>query len=435
MIKMMTIKAIGFGGVYGNMRKEYQKHKKRIGFPNLSCLPPNNRIRNLYHEFNVLLSTEFDILAMPAFGARMTEKEREILTKKFMDEIDVFFGYDRQFMRTRYSCANKPKAIIPMFADMTRGGITLWMNKHYFIKSDILMFSSMADKEIYHDVVVESDLQTIVVPLPITSGFEHFQYINTTEECVENIRILYVGRLVREKNIRLVIDLCAQLKRKMNITLTLVGNWFENTDGGEYRREVMELIERLGMSDNITFKGYLQNHELIEAYRDSDIFINLSTNPDENFGMVIIEAMSQGLPIICTDWGGFKDHVIDGWNGFKINTRLCEQEASIDIAEAVGYAEKLCSLKVRAEMSANARKMYENNYQRSIVLEMIRKEILQRGNISQAVLKFSEKATKYCLKYILNGVMKREYKDFFGQEYYVSHSKWRDMNEDSSGRN
>ena len=294
---------------------------KKIGFPNLSFLPSNNRIRNLYDEYRALLSKKFMILNMPAFREHMKTDERETMTRKFIDEIDVFFGYDRQFMRTRRNCHKKPAIILPMFANMTRGGITIWMNRNYFNTNDVLMFSSLADKAIYSEAVTEATVKAIVLPLPLSSCYEQqFQSCGVLrkKEEIGPIRILYVGRLVKEKNIQAIVQVCSILKNRMDFSMTMIGNWYDSIDDGRYKREIQKLIADLNLTEKIIFKGYLQERDLVDEYQKSDILINLSTNPDENFGLAIVEALSQSLPIVCTDWGGFKDHVISGWNGYNV---------------------------------------------------------------------------------------------------------------------
>ena len=57
-----------------------------------------------------------------------------------------------------------------------------------------------------------------------------------------------------------------------------------------------------------------------DVYAASDIFMSLSDNIQETFGITPIEAMSAGLPVIVSDWDGYRDTVRDGVDGFKIKT-------------------------------------------------------------------------------------------------------------------
>ncbi len=57
-----------------------------------------------------------------------------------------------------------------------------------------------------------------------------------------------------------------------------------------------------------------------EAWAASDLFVSLSDNIQETFGLTPIEAMAAGLPLVVTDWNGYKDTVRDGVDGFRVAT-------------------------------------------------------------------------------------------------------------------
>ncbi len=56
------------------------------------------------------------------------------------------------------------------------------------------------------------------------------------------------------------------------------------------------------------------------AWASADVFCSLSDNIQETFGIVPIEAMAAGLPVVVSDWDGYKDTVRDGIDGFRIPT-------------------------------------------------------------------------------------------------------------------
>ena len=58
----------------------------------------------------------------------------------------------------------------------------------------------------------------------------------------------------------------------------------------------------------------------ISLFKSADIFLALSDNIQESFGIVLLEAMSHGLPIVAADWDGFRDLVKEGENGMRIDT-------------------------------------------------------------------------------------------------------------------
>lgn len=73
-----------------------------------------------------------------------------------------------------------------------------------------------------------------------------------------------------------------------------------------------------------------------DAWRASDIFISLSDNIQESFGLTPIEAMAAGLPCVVSDYDGYKDTVVEGETGFRVPTRAPGPGAGIDIADRYG---------------------------------------------------------------------------------------------------
>jgi len=68
------------------------------------------------------------------------------------------------------------------------------------------------------------------------------------------------------------------------------------------------------------------------AWAGADIFCSLSDNIQETFGIAPIEAMAAGLPLVVSDWDGYKDTVRDGIDGFRIPTRIPEGGLGRDLA-------------------------------------------------------------------------------------------------------
>jgi alpha-maltose-1-phosphate synthase len=68
------------------------------------------------------------------------------------------------------------------------------------------------------------------------------------------------------------------------------------------------------------------------AWAGADVFCSLSDNIQETFGIVPIEAMAAGLPVVVTDWDGYKDTVRDGVDGFRIPTLMPQAGLGGDLA-------------------------------------------------------------------------------------------------------
>lgn len=69
------------------------------------------------------------------------------------------------------------------------------------------------------------------------------------------------------------------------------------------------------------------------AWAAADIFVSLADNIQETFGLTPIEAMAAGLPVIVSDWDGYKDTVRDGADGFRVPTLMPQAGAGADLAQ------------------------------------------------------------------------------------------------------
>ena len=116
------------------------------------------------------------------------------------------------------------------------------------------------------------------------------------------IRLLYVGRISKEKD----LDVLAQAYRRLRdeglpIQLYLVGD-------GPY----LQALNSTLLPDAV-FTGYLRGKELATAYASADVFVFPSTT--DTFGNAVIEAQASGVPVIVSDTGGPKELVDSNVNG------------------------------------------------------------------------------------------------------------------------
>lgn len=125
-----------------------------------------------------------------------------------------------------------------------------------------------------------------------------------TEGNPEATVLLYVGRLSGEKQIE---HIGPTLEALSNARLALVGD-------GPARAH----LERYFADLPVTFMGYLRGERLSQAYASADIFVFPSRL--ETFGLVVIEAMAAGLPVVAARVGGVGDMVSEGVNGYSFES-------------------------------------------------------------------------------------------------------------------
>ncbi len=134
-------------------------------------------------------------------------------------------------------------------------------------------------------------------------------------------RIVMIGSLVENKNQLLAIQVIEQLlKREIDVRLDLVGD-------GVNRSKLEEYVSQNELSNFITFHGKVDHPE--NVLREASLYLH--TSKSEAFGLVLIEAMAAGLPVVCTNGGGNKDLILEGENGFLIN--IFDAEALADKVE------------------------------------------------------------------------------------------------------
>jgi glycosyltransferase involved in cell wall biosynthesis len=160
--------------------------------------------------------------------------------------------------------------------------------------------------------------------------------------------LLYVGRLSAEKQ---VDQLRAVLERVPNTRLAIVG------DGPERAN-----LEAHFEGTNAVFMGYLKGEELSQAYASADIFA--FTSALETFGLVVVEAMAAGLPVVSSRVGGIPDVVREGETGYTFDVG--------DLEGLVRGVELIASDRANiARMGRNARAFAETQSWDSMMDEVI----------------------------------------------------------------
>ncbi|HEU5138611.1 MAG TPA: glycosyltransferase family 1 protein [Bacillales bacterium] len=115
--------------------------------------------------------------------------------------------------------------------------------------------------------------------------------------------LLFVGRLAAEKEIEKIREV---LDQSSDVCLAIVGD-------GPHR----SVLEKYFQGTNTVFTGLLHGEELASAYASSDIFVFPSTT--ETLGLVLLEAMASGLPVVAAESGPTKEQVEDGVTGMLYN--------------------------------------------------------------------------------------------------------------------
>ena len=167
------------------------------------------------------------------------------------------------------------------------------------------------------------------------------------------INILSVARLVEKKGMHYGIETVAKIVKRYPFVQ------YEIAGDGPLKRDLVGLINKLDINENVKLLGWKQQNEISELMSHADILLAPSVTgkegDQEGIPVVLMEAMARGLPVISTYHSGIPELVQDGKSGFLVHER-----------DVDGLAEKLEHLithpEMRDQMGAEGRKYVEENY-------------------------------------------------------------------------
>jgi glycosyltransferase involved in cell wall biosynthesis len=169
--------------------------------------------------------------------------------------------------------------------------------------------SNMSGAEHVSVIPMGVDLKHSFIPLP---GIKR-----------KNTRLLFAGRLVKQKGVISLLDALALVRKVMPDTeLLLIGD-------GPLLHEIKERIRDLDLEQNVILTGGVKNSDLPELYATATITVMPSTD-QEGFGLVIVEAMGCGCAVVASDLPAIHDIVQHGRNGL-----LARPGDSVDLADKI----------------------------------------------------------------------------------------------------
>jgi glycosyltransferase involved in cell wall biosynthesis len=149
--------------------------------------------------------------------------------------------------------------------------------------------------------------KTSVIPNGVDSFWLENKGIAKSIAIQNELKVLYVGVINENKNILTTIKSIELLRESgFQVTFTIVG-----------RVEDQAIFNVLAHHDFIEYIEPKTKEELLNLYRQNDIFVLPSVN--ESFGIVYLEAISQGLPVIYSKGQGFDGHFSDGEVGYRVD--------------------------------------------------------------------------------------------------------------------
>jgi len=150
-----------------------------------------------------------------------------------------------------------------------------------------------------------------IIPNGVDLGHFSSDVSPIEEFCDGKQNILFVGRLEYRKGVNYLIKAYQQVKREIpNSRLIVVG------PGTRLRKRYERWIKRNGLKD-IVFIGYVPYAQLPRYYKTADVFCAPATSR-ESFGIILLEAMAVGKPIVATNIAGYASVVTHGDDGLLV---------------------------------------------------------------------------------------------------------------------
>jgi glycosyltransferase involved in cell wall biosynthesis len=331
--------------------------------------PPGSSLATVYAGLENSI-TGHTVRLLPAFANTLPENQKRAVLVDLMRPCDVVVCNDPLPLELRKSLGLRTRVVYVPLGELPRGGILLRRAFPFFEPGDVVAFSSRADLQIFGNMVASCAAEVVLLPLFV----DHTAFRPPTNQERSNVRgslgltdedtlFVYVGRITAEKNVHGVLKVIERVRltnprvRVLVVGLTSKRPFPEFGLGPFDMSKILgDVVRKGGMEDSAHALGWVHPDVLPQIYGAADVMINLTLHHDENFGYAQVEAMSCGLPVVATDWGGLKDTIDHGRTGFKIPTWVTDRGVRIDEPAAVRYCRELVESKsLRRAMGRAAR--------------------------------------------------------------------------------
>lgn len=194
-----------------------------------------------------------------------------------------------------------------------------------------------------------------ITVIPCGVDLEHFTPDGPAEPKRSRYRVVSVGRLVPRKGVGTVIEAVAALAAQgVDVELVVVGGGAGSDDRSDPELDRLRAIaEHAGVADRVELRGQLPQSALPAVYRSADVVVCAPWY--EPFGIVPLEAMASGIPVVASSVGGLIDSVVDGGTGRHVPPRDVEAIATAVQTLLEDDAE-------RARLGANGRQRMLGRY-------------------------------------------------------------------------
>lgn len=256
----------------------------------------------VYLDCNELFE-QYDILQPCEYN----QMQAWLLAKNYPEKTIVYHG-------PYYSPFNKRYNL------MCKAFDAIFLKKYIKQNTQFIVKSNLAKKFLVDKGIEQSNVHTVGVGIDtemlassrVVCNDEIYQKMLSDKDV---IKILYVGRFEKRRNIRFIIDVFQKVQvQNDKVKLYMIG-----TGEKEYVQSCFSYINELGLKDKVVWQEKMEQKFLSEIYQMADFFV-LPTEY-EIFGMVLLEAMYYKTVVLTTQNGGSSTVMHNGKDGYVIQTK------------------------------------------------------------------------------------------------------------------
>jgi len=332
---------------------------------NNSCfiaLAPKNKLDITLHEKSTFhLKRNKFLPFIPAFKLA-----------KYIDinHIDIIHFHWNKDMLTvvlaKILSKKKPDIVLSRHMTMTRFKDDFyhrWLYKHI---SKIHAVSQQVKKQLIHFIPASTRPKIELIYLGVESKTKINSSTIKHKYGIKNEFIVgIIGRIQEGKDQHIVIEAIAALK-DLDIKLFIIGEAMDNS----YLERLHAMCKELNIEDKVIFTGFTQETDAYMQLCD----ITVLATKNETFGLVIIESMANGTPVIATDRGGPLEIIDDGVDGFLYDGSSKDLQSKITLL----YSNK----KLHQNFSLFCHKKIKHKFNKATQLKFLLRFIKENSNES-----------------------------------------------------
>lgn len=345
------------GGVQRHV-KELAENLIEKGFEVTIITKTNNKKLNKKHGKIPIIEIEHATPIQSILTPPSPNKLKEAIMKYSPDIIHVHHAFTPTPLLTLYIADKMEKPKILTNHSIAGNSILTLMSckglkflKYFISRADkIISVSKCAAKFI--EKLLGSEVESIIIP----NGVNVNRFKPSEKEADKPI-VLFVGRLVHRKGVHILIKAFTKVVKEIpEAKLVIVGEG--------YMKPILQMISKqLKIKEKVKFLGEIDEEKLLKTYQKSRVVV-IPSLYRESFGIVALEAMATGKPVIATRVGGLPEIIKDGINGL-----LTQPGNPTELAEKITLL--LSDKSIANKMGVMGRKIAVEKYSWNVIAKQI----------------------------------------------------------------